>query len=110
MLCPAKHTYVQVVGRVNQGLDVLELLGDVPCGPDDSPLMRLKVAKCGQTNAEVRGGRGVGADSGTGREVLSKGSVVVACASLDVLYLCVVVVLVDKAAVDSAAAPACARG
>lgn len=43
----------QVVGRVNKGLDVLELLGDVPCGPDDSPLMRLKVAKCGPTNAEV---------------------------------------------------------
>lgn len=44
---------VQVVGRVNKGLDVLELLGDVPCGPDDSPLMRLKIAKCGPTNAEV---------------------------------------------------------
>lgn len=42
----------QVVGRVNKGLDVLELLADVPCGPDDSPLMRLKVAKCGPTNAE----------------------------------------------------------
>lgn len=49
-LCPA-----QVVGRVNKGLDVLELLGDVPCGPDDSPLMRLKVFKCGATNAEVGG-------------------------------------------------------
>jgi hypothetical protein len=44
---------LQVVGRVNKGLDVLELLGDVPCGPDDSPLMRLKVFKCGPTNAEV---------------------------------------------------------
>lgn len=42
----------QVVGRVSKGLDVLELLGDVPCGPDDSPLMRLKIAKCGPTNAE----------------------------------------------------------
>jgi hypothetical protein len=39
---------------VNKGLDVLELLSDVPVGPDDSPLMRIKVAKCGQTNAEVR--------------------------------------------------------
>jgi hypothetical protein len=24
---------MQVVGRVNQGLDVLQLIGDVPCGP-----------------------------------------------------------------------------
>jgi hypothetical protein len=44
----------QVVGRVSKGLDVLQLLADVPCGPDDSPLMRLKVAKCGATNAQVR--------------------------------------------------------
>lgn len=44
---------LQVVGRVNKGMDVLELLGDVPCGPDDSPLMRLKLVKCGATNAEV---------------------------------------------------------
>ena len=47
--------FLQVVGRVSQGADVLELLGDVPCGPDDSPLMRLKVAKCGPTDAKVAG-------------------------------------------------------
>lgn len=52
--CAIPIRLLQVVGRVNKGLDVLELLADVPCGPDDSPLMRLKVAKCGPTNAEVR--------------------------------------------------------
>jgi hypothetical protein len=33
-----------VVGRVNIGMDVLQLLDDVPRAPDDSPLMRIKVS------------------------------------------------------------------
>jgi hypothetical protein len=34
-MCPLCITCaLQVVGRVNKGLDVLELLGDVTCGPD----------------------------------------------------------------------------
>lgn len=60
---------------MNKGLDVLELLGDVPCGPDDSPLMRLKIAKCGPTNAEVGAeralwcsGRGTPVGGWVGRE------------------------------------------
>jgi hypothetical protein len=44
---------MQVVGVVRQGLDLLDLLDDVPRSPDDTPLMRIKVVKCGNTNAQV---------------------------------------------------------
>jgi hypothetical protein len=47
---------MQVVGVVRQGLDLLDLLDDVPRSPDDTPLMRIKVVKCGNTNAQVRVG------------------------------------------------------
>jgi hypothetical protein len=43
----------QVVGVIRQGLDLLDLLDDVPRSPDDTPLMRIKVVKCGNTNAQV---------------------------------------------------------
>jgi hypothetical protein len=45
---------MQVVGVVRLGLDLLDLLDDVPRSPDDTPLMRIKVVKCGNTNAQVR--------------------------------------------------------
>ncbi|WIA22889.1 hypothetical protein OEZ86_009830 [Tetradesmus obliquus] len=41
----------QVVGVVRQGLDLLDLLDDIPRSPDDTPLMAIKVVKCGNTNA-----------------------------------------------------------
>ncbi|KAF6253324.1 hypothetical protein COO60DRAFT_1643255 [Scenedesmus sp. NREL 46B-D3] len=41
-----------VVGLVRHGLDLLELLDDVPRTPDDTPLMRIQVVKCGNTNAQ----------------------------------------------------------
>lgn len=44
---------LQVVGVIRKGLDCIELLDDVPRSPDDTPLMRIKVVKCGSTNAEV---------------------------------------------------------
>jgi hypothetical protein len=43
----------QVVGVVRLGLDLLDLLDDIPRSPDDTPLMRIKVVKCGNTNAQV---------------------------------------------------------
>ena len=43
----------QVVGRIGIGLDLLDDIDDVPRSPDDMPLWRIKISKCGATNAKV---------------------------------------------------------
>jgi hypothetical protein len=43
---------LQVVGIVRHGMDILDLLDDVPRSPDDAPMLRVRVAKCGATNAQ----------------------------------------------------------
>lgn len=42
----------QVVGRVHLGREVLEALSDISTTADDAPLQRLRIAKCGATNAK----------------------------------------------------------
>ncbi|KAG1653704.1 hypothetical protein FOA52_007932 [Chlamydomonas sp. UWO 241] len=43
----------QVVGRVHSGLEVLDALNDVECGPDSTPFpsSRVTIVRCGPTNA-----------------------------------------------------------
>ena len=43
----------QVVGRIGVGINLLDDLDDLPRSPDDTPLMKVKIVKCGATNAKV---------------------------------------------------------
>ncbi|KIZ04998.1 hypothetical protein MNEG_2960 [Monoraphidium neglectum] len=40
----------EVVGRVHMGKEALEALNDLSTTPDDMPLQRIRIAKCGATN------------------------------------------------------------
>lgn len=49
----AECSCVQVVGRVHKGLEILETLNEAAVDPDDLPLQRVTIIKCGLTDSKV---------------------------------------------------------
>ena len=67
------HTH-QVVGRVQAGKEVLEMLNDVGTLTDDSPAQRVSISRCGATTSQVgEGGFSLVWGGGRGDRVLGWG-------------------------------------
>ncbi len=49
---PVLLPFAQVVGRIYKGMEMLDALAELETLPDDAPMSRVRIARCGPTNPQ----------------------------------------------------------